>query len=216
MPRRWRVPSAVLLAVASAVAGCTATPPPPPDPVARGDEAAVVRQATAFIRDEMARHRIAGLSIALVDAERIVWAEGFGVADARTARPATAHTLYRMGSISKPVTAAAALRLMGEGRLALDAPVSDRLPGFEVRSAWSPVRPITLRDLLAHQSGLPRDHVAGMWPRHPPGTSADFRALVRERLADAEAGAPPGIAMAYSNLGYNVVGALIEAASGEA
>ena len=194
------------------LAGC-ATAPLPATPVPRGDAAAVQRQLSAFIAHELAAHKIAGLSIALVDDQRVVWAQGFGFADKSTGVPAGPDTLYRMGSISKLLTDTAAMQLVAEGRLALDAPVQQVLPWFRIGSAW-PDPSITLRGLMTHHTGLPRDLAGGMWLKATPKPDRDFRAALRT-LADEQLQAPPGLAFSYSNLGIDLVGAMVEAASGE-
>src|SRR4051794_7796092 len=79
---------------AGALLGC-ASSIQRPDPIARGDYDAVRSYATALIREEMDRAGVAGMSIALVDDQRIVWAEGFGYADRDGKIPASADTIYR-------------------------------------------------------------------------------------------------------------------------
>jgi CubicO group peptidase (beta-lactamase class C family) len=194
------------------LAGC-ATAPLPAEPVPRGDTAAVQRQLSAYIAHELAAGKIAGLSIALVDDQRVVWAQGFGFADKAAGTPAGPDTLYRMGSISKLFTNTAAMQLVAEGRLALDAPVQQVLPWFRIGSAW-PEPKITLRGLMTHHAGLPRDLAGGMWLKAAPTPERDFRAALRA-LADEQLHAPPGLAFSYSNLGLDLVGAMVEAASGE-
>lgn len=197
----------------SALLGSCGTAPPPAAAVARGDHAAVRAQLQAYVDAEVASAGIAGLSIALIDGSELLAAWGSGWADVAAKRPADAHTLYRMGSISKLFTDTAAMQLVAEGRLGLDAPVQQALPWFRLGGAPG-AAPITLRQLMSHHAGLPRDTAGGMWLTRAPGPDGDFRAMLRS-LATVPPDAPPGLAFAYSNVGLDVVGAMVEAASGE-
>lgn len=204
-----------MLALVLVQAGC-ASAPPAAEPVAQGDFNAVTGQLTRSIVHEMETLQIAGLSIALVDDQRVVWAQGFGWADVAARRPATADTLYRVGSVSKLFTDTAAMQLVAQGRLQLDAPIQQALPDWRIRSRWeasSAGTPITPRQLMSHHSGLPRDVLGGMWGT-PVG---DFRSMLAQ-LADPasmeEAAAPPGLAFGYSNVGLDLLGLAIERVSG--
>ena len=115
--------------------------------------AAAAAELDAFIAEQVADKRLPALSIALVDDERIVWANGFGFPDAAKKTPATADTIYRVGSVSKLFTDLAVMQLVEQGMLDLDAPVTKYLPDFKPRLKPDH-KPITLRQLMAHRSGL--------------------------------------------------------------
>ena len=146
-----------LIAIGSlllAAGGCQSLPPAAPETIAKGDYAAVVDYLAARIPYDMSASKVPGVSIAIVDDQRIVWSTGFGVADASRHRRATRDTLYRVGAISKVVTAAAVLRAADDGRLPLDAPAGDALPDWHVeprRNAmqWMGAEPYTARNLLS-------------------------------------------------------------------
>ena len=195
------------------VTACS-TKPPDALPVARDDIDGVQRQMESYIQHEMKRFKLAGLSIALVDDQKIIWARGFGWADAEAKVPAGPDTRYRVGSVSKMFTDTAAMQLVADGRLDLDAPVQKVLPWFSIGSAWPDAKPITLRQLMSHHSGLPRDMWAGFWVKEAPSPQHDFRAMLRT-LAETQVDAPPERMFGYSNVGLDVVGAMIEAASGQ-
>ncbi len=206
---------ALLLAgLAALVVGCAAPGPLPAEPVARDDIGAVRQQLSRYIHNELVSRPVAGLSIALVDDQRIAWAEGFGWADAPARQPATPTTLYRVGSISKLFTATAAMQFVARGSMDLDAPIAQTLPWFRIATAWPDAGPITLRHLLSHHAGLPRDRAGGMWLEQPPPPERDFRAMLRA-LSEDEADAPPGLAFAYSNVAIDIVGAMVETLAGE-
>ena len=109
----------------------------------------------------MKKNSVTGLSIALVDDQRIVWAEGFGYADQEKKIPATADTLYRVGSISKLFTDTAAMQLVEQGKLDIDQPLKKYIPNFSIKSRYPDTAEITPRQLMTHHSGLPRDRLKG-------------------------------------------------------
>jgi len=94
-----------------------------------------------FIEWHMENKDIPAVSIALVDDQEIVWARGFGYADPGDSTPATAHTVYRVGSVSKLFTDMAVMQLVERGELELDTPVTTYLPEFSPAS-WSCARHI--------------------------------------------------------------------------
>lgn len=136
-----------------AVGGCQGLPPAAPATIAKGDYAAVVNYLTERIPYEMGVSKVPGVSIAIVEDQRIVWSTGFGYADAARHRRATGDTLYRVGAISKIVTAAAVLRAADDGLLSLDQPAGDALAHWRAEprhnaAQWMNVAPFTARTLL--------------------------------------------------------------------
>jgi CubicO group peptidase (beta-lactamase class C family) len=200
-----RTPAATAVAL---LAACTTVPQPPVD-VPRGDYEAVRRHVEALIASDMREHQVTGLSVALVDDQRVVWAFGSGWADQAAQRPADADTVYRMGSISKLFTAAAALQLAEAGQLNLDAPIQQALPGFRIASRYD-AAPITPRQLMTHHAGLPRDVSYRMW-----GAATQPLQQRVAAVANESAQSPPGMQFAYSNVGFTVLGAAVEAVAGQ-
>ena len=200
---RW---TSVLLTVC--IAGCSSAPTRP-ESVGRGDYTKVEEYVSALIRHEMKKRDVTGLSIALVDDQRVVWAEGFGYADKAGNVPASAETIYRAGSISKVFTATAAMQLAERGRLDIDRPLDDYLPGFSIRTRFADSAPITPRSIMTHHSGLPSDHLKGMWTRAPEPFTR-----VADRLKDEYAANPPGDVFSYSNLGMTLLGDAIGKVAG--
>jgi len=154
-----------ILLLTVSIAGCSSAPTRP-ESVGRGDYAKVA-EFSALVRHEMKKRDVTGLSIALVDDQRVVWAEGFGYADKDGSVPASPETVYRAGSISKLFTATAAMQLAERGRLGIDRPLGDYLPGFSIRTRFTDAAPVTPRSIMAHHSGLPSDYLKGMWTRNP-------------------------------------------------
>jgi len=204
--RRDRIAGALLCL---ALAACAAAAPKRPDPMARGDYGYTKAYLSWQIRNDMEKHDVTGLSIALVDDQRVVWAEGFGYADERRGIRATPETVYRVGSISKILTATAAMQLAEAGRLDLDGPLQEVLPEFSIRSRFPHAGPVTPRGLLTHHSGLPSDRMKGMWSRNPEPFTEVANQLGEEYLAH-----PPGMVFSYSNLGMTLLGHAVATVAG--
>jgi serine beta-lactamase-like protein LACTB len=169
-----------------------------------------VEKLRAAVERERAAKGIPAVSVALVDDQRLVWAGGFGHADLAGTRPADAATAYRVGSVSKLFADVAAMRLVEQGKLDLDAPVSNYLPDF--KPAYRPGdNPVTLRLLMGHRAGLVREPPVGHYfdPTHPTlaATAASVNGLAPTY--------PPGTRTKYSNAGLGVVGRVVEVATGE-
>jgi CubicO group peptidase (beta-lactamase class C family) len=169
-------------------------------------------QLGAAIARFMAANSIPGVSVAVVENGALAWAAGFGSADLENAVPATAHTLYRLASISKPITATAALLLWQQGKLDLDAPVQKYCPAFPEKDT-----PITTRELLGHIAGI-RHYKSDSQDDPESGNTRHFANPIQAGLDffknDALV-AKPGSEFHYSTQGYTVVGCAMEGASGE-
>ncbi|KAI1691783.1 beta-lactamase domain-containing protein [Ditylenchus destructor] len=194
-------------------AASAAWPATAPPPIPKGDYSAIIRYLQKRIPVEMARQGTAGLSIALVNGQELIWAQGFGVADKTLGKPVTPNTAFRAGALSKLLTATAALQLVEQQRLDLDAPIQDTLREFYVRSRFhsdqaAADRDITLRRLLSHQSGLPSEHLRDVRNTFAMGQ-------MPMRISGVWLSTPPGTQVAYSNLGYALAGAAIERSSGK-
>jgi CubicO group peptidase (beta-lactamase class C family) len=113
----------------------------------------VVADLEDYIPERMRQDDIPGLSIALIRDGKRVWTEGFGIANTLSAEPVTPETVFEVGSIRKAIATYTALRLVEEGKLSLDAPLSEQLS-----EPWLPPSvygdQITLRHLVSHSSGL--------------------------------------------------------------
>jgi serine beta-lactamase-like protein LACTB, mitochondrial len=156
------------------------------------------------VRAEMARRAIPGLAAAVVQDGKVVWSGVFGLADLENRVPVTRRTVFRFASVSKPITAVAALRLVEDGRLALDQPARTLIP--ELPAALSA---ITVRHLLAHQSGIPHHQPPARdgLPHHARVSDA-FLARAAEPLLFE-----PGARFGYSTHAYSLLGWVMEAAS---
>ena len=191
------------------LSGC-ASAPPRPNNIGRGDYSTTQAYVTKLIQHELKKNSVEGLSIALVDDQRIVWAEGFGYADQGKNIPATADTLYRVGSISKLFTDTAAMQLEEQGKLDIDQPLKKYIPNFSIKSRYPGSAEITPRQLMTHHSGLPRDWQKGFMTTAGP---APFTDLV-EDIRDEYTAYPPNLIFSYSNLGISLLGVAIQNQTG--
>lgn len=172
--------------------------------------AAPPRGLDAAVTEMMRSAQVPGLSLAIVDRERLLYAAGFGFADLASETPATAATAYLWFSMSKLATATAALRLADEGRIDLDAPAGDYVDGLDAPGPRQP----TVRDLLRHTSGL-GNPLPIRWVHRAGSPTPDDGALLRRLLARRRAYRHPvGQAARYSNLGYLAAGEVMATAAG--
>ncbi len=167
----------------------------------------VADRLAQFISSEIEAKNIPAFSIALVDGDEIIWAKGFGFADPQTNVPATAETIYRVGSVSKLLNDVAVVQLVQQGRLDLDADIRRILPGFAPANPFN--RPVTLRQLMNHTSGLVREPPRGNYfdPTEPT------LAQTIESLNQTQLIYPPGHRTKYSNAAVSVAGYTVEKAS---
>ncbi|MCS6866191.1 MAG: serine hydrolase [Gemmataceae bacterium] len=163
-----------------------------------------------LIRHELDDKAIPAISIALVDDQKVVWAAGFGFQDRRRTIPATAETVYRVGSVSKLFTDLAVMQLMEEGKIDIDADIARYIPEF--RPAYQPgEKKITLRMLMAHRAGLIREPPVGNY-FDPSEPSLEKSVLSLNGIGLVY---PPESRTKYSNAGIGVVGFAVEKTQGE-
>jgi CubicO group peptidase (beta-lactamase class C family)/D-alanyl-D-alanine dipeptidase len=168
----------------------------------------VIQKLRMAIQYEVEQKDLPAFSMALVDGDQVVWAEGFGFQDPQRTVPASADTVYRVGSISKLFTDIAVMQLVEAGTLDLDAPVQDYLPEFQPHDPHG--RPITLRQLLSHRSGLVRESPVGNYfDPSEPTLDATIASLNDTSLVYA-----PETRTKYSNAAIAVVGGLVEKVAG--
>src|SRR5882672_8273136 len=151
------------------------------------------------------RNHIPGLAIAIVVEGKIRWQKAYGLADVENAVPAETSTVFRIASVTKPLTATAAMQLAEHGKLDLDAPVQKYAPSFPAKE-----QTITTRQLLGHLSGI-RNYKAGEGERT---THYDSLATALEIFKEDALVREPGTGFTYSTFGYTLLGVAIEGASG--
>lgn len=157
---------------------------------------------TSYIRE----HHVPGLSVAVIDRSHVIFTQGYGFADVENNVPSSADTIYRIASISKSVTATAAMKLVEAGKLDLDAPIQKYCPDFPQKPS-----PITTRELLAHQSGIRdyRNEEETINTRHYTSIKEALAQFANDPLEFE-----PGTKMQYTSYGYIVLGCVMEGAAG--
>src|SRR5712671_1028238 len=154
---------------------------------------------------------VPGVSVAIVENGQYEWGAGFGLADLENNVPASEHTLFRLASISKSLTATAAMQLWERGQLDLDAPVQKYCPSF-AQKPW----PITTREVLGHLAGI-RHYKSGSQDDPEVGNTKHFDDPIQGGLRFFENDpllSQPGTQFHYSTHGFTVVGCVMEGASG--
>jgi CubicO group peptidase (beta-lactamase class C family) len=176
-----------------------------------------------FIADMFEADRVPGISAAVVVGERLIWSGSYGFADVHREIAMSPDTLQNIGSISKTVTATAVMQLWEEGRFDLDDDVGDFLP-YRVRNPRFPDTPITFRQLLAHRSSI-NDGPAygesyacgdpavqlGVWIEQYLTPGGEYY-HPNDNFHSWKPGTvnPPPRPRAYSNVGFGVLGSLVE------
>jgi D-alanyl-D-alanine carboxypeptidase len=153
--------------------------------------------------------RLPGVAIGIVHDGQLLWGKGFGFADLEKRIPVDLDTRFRIASITKTFTAVAILQLRDQGKLRLDDPVSEYLDWFKLQ--FDGGQQITVRHLLTHTSGLPRDASVPHWTDGLFQSWEEVVSTTQERKPVL----PPEQSFGYSNLGYALLGGIIEGISGE-
>ncbi len=171
----------------------------------------------AHYREEIPRlmkeQGVPGISVAVVDDHGIVWSAGFGVTDTDDPDPVTPDTIFSVQSTSKAFTATAVLLAVEDGLVDLDTPITTYLPDFSVHSIFEdhPESRITLRYLLSHTAGFTHEAPVGNnWDLDADSFDAHIRSI-----SDTWLRFPVGSGYAYSNLGIDLAGYILEAVSGQ-
>ncbi|MGK5030367.1 serine hydrolase [Janthinobacterium sp. MDT1-19] len=159
-----------------------------------------------WVAQRMGAQRIPGVTVGFSQGE-VEWVKGYGYADLENRVPATARSSYRLASVTKPMTALAILQLVEQGKIDLDAPVQTYVPYFPLKAF-----PVTVRQLLGHLGGIDayRDSKAEQHFKEHKDTRQSIAVFEQFDLI-----AEPGTRFRYTSYGYNLLGAVIEGASGE-
>lgn len=227
--------AAVLGVIVLGATSCAGRPPAPtppaptPPPAASASPTAPVAPPTpdmpavsGLIEDAIAAHRLPGAVVVVGHGGRVVFERAYGVrklageqdldGSPGPAEPMTEDTVFDVASLTKPLaTATAVMQLSERGALSVDDPVQQHLPGFNPADDPQRAR-VTLRMLLTHTSGLPGDlDLRDPWGLARPDRSEGVRRALTTPLLSA-----PGETFRYSDIGFVLLGALIEAVTGQA
>ncbi|MGB0722863.1 MAG: serine hydrolase domain-containing protein [Gammaproteobacteria bacterium] len=207
--------------IAAALMALSATTLPASPFSITGPEVPQLEAFDRYMRSVMTKWRVPGGALAVVRKGRLVLARGYGVADRNTRIPVEPRSLFRIASVSKPITAVATLKLVEQGRLGLDDPILPFLigvPGIDAGRSDKRMSKITIRHLLQHSGGWASDISADPMFNHEAvnfgGGAPSCENVVRHTLRrplDFE----PGTRKAYSNFGYCLLGVIIEQLTGQ-
>jgi CubicO group peptidase (beta-lactamase class C family) len=174
---------------------------------------ATLAELEARIREVLDSTRTPGVSVAIVTRDSVVWTAGLGLADAATRRPATARTLFRIGSTSKAFVSIAVMMLVEQGRLGLDDPLRRHIPEIGFVNRWEDTDPVRVADALEHTMGFDD------WAMRDYASSDPAPLTLREGLdfnpASRVARWRPGTRVAYNNSGPPLAAYVVERITGE-
>ncbi|NIM20422.1 MAG: serine hydrolase [Candidatus Latescibacteria bacterium] len=182
-------------------------------PAARSGERFPGKELDSFIETFLEWYAIPGLSVAVVQNDSITYARSWGVENIDTRENVTTRTLFSTASVTKLFVATAVMQLVEKDLVALDAPVANYLPYFQMKDER--YKTITIRQMLSHTSGMPdteREEFYTSW-RHPEYDEDALERYVRS-LRDIPLANTPGEHSLYSNMAFDVLGDLIAKVSG--
>ena len=180
-----------------------------PLPSLRAQAPEWLAKVEAIVAARVAKPDAVGFSVGIAQHGKVLLAKGYGLAEAEHDVPATATTMFRIGSITKQFTAAAILRAVEQNKLALDDDLSKFVPDFPLQG-----KKVSIRQLLNHSSGIPSyTDIGPEWEKVQPLelSHAQLLALVAGKPFDFE----PGAEWRYNNTGYYLLGMVLEKVFGK-
>ncbi len=179
---------------------------------AKVDYSEALRLIDVWLEAQRDYERLPGMSAAIVENQDVIFARAYGLSDLEKKVKATPETIYSICSISKLFTSVVIMQLRDAGKLRLDDEVSDHLPWFNIKQQYPDSGSITIRSLLTHSSGLPRESDYPYWSK--PDFHFPTREQLKEKLAQQKTLYPPSTYFQYSNLGISLLGEIVAEISG--
>lgn len=164
----------------------------------------------AWIQSQLEYRKTPGMAVGIVFDQELIYAKGYGYADVENKTAVTPQTIFRIASITKTFTATALMQLRDQGRLQLDDPVDKYLPWFRIKNRYPESPRITIRHLLTHTSGLPRESAFPYWTDNKFPT----RTEMIQALEAQETVFPSETRLKYSNLAIALAGEVLVAITG--
>lgn len=156
--------------------------------------------------------RLPGIAVGIVTDQQLVWSRAYGMADVEHGAETRINTIYSICSISKLFTSVAIMQLRDAGKFDLDDCVEELLPWFNIEQQFPGDGPVTVRSLLTHSSGLPRESAYPYWG--DPENSFPSVDELRGKLGSQKTLYPPSTYFQYSNLGMSLLGEIVAEVSG--
>lgn len=204
--------AAMLALVANPIVAAAQSMPPRPSQSAT-EQAEALRLADAWLDSIQVYQHIPAISAGVVADEQLIWSKGYGTIDTAHRVAASPQTIYSICSISKLFTSVALMQLYEADKVRLDAPITTYLPWATLKPIGTDSGPITLRAVLSHAAGLPREADFPYWS--PPNFTFPTRDQLRDRIGQQLPYYPASRYYQYSNLGLTLVGETVEAVSGQ-
>jgi CubicO group peptidase (beta-lactamase class C family) len=176
----------------------------------KGDFPGAVGFLDSIIRSNLEKQRIPGAAVALVQDGKVIFSRCYGYADTQKKVPITEDTYFMVGSLTKSFTALAVLKLIEHGKIDLHADIKTYIPDFSIKNLYGGETLITVNHLLTHTSGLMIDYYV-----HLTGGKKQSDADLLSQLGKEYLCFKPGSASKYSNIGYRLLGMMIEQVTGE-
>ena len=183
--------------------------PTKPVSITRGDYTYTIEYSKYRISQVMKQKHLPSFAVVLIDDQNIIWQETFGLSNIEKNQPAELDTVYRVWSVAKALTAIETMRLVEDGLVDLDTPITNYIPNFAIQSRFPDSGPITIRSILMHRSGLPRNACDRVDLN--PNVLGD---LVTS-LHNCYQTYPVGYRYHYSNIGFDLLGYLVEEMRGQ-
>lgn len=173
----------------------------------KNSEAAIIQEVDKIISEDLPNER--SLSGVIVKGGKVIWSKAYGVADLKTQLADTA-TIYRIGSISKPVTAFLMMLLAQDSIIKLDDPVELYFPEIKKLKGYPDSNKITFKQLATHTSGLQREPAL---PNAASGPIEEWENKILESIPTTSFESQPGEKFSYSNIGYGILGLALSKAA---
>ena len=181
------------------------TQPQKPKQIKKGDYTYFKNYMNWFINEKMEEQNIVGLSVALVDDQKIIWQKGFGYANKEKGIKASKDTIYRAGSLTKTFNAMAVMKLAQENKMDIDKPLKMYLPEFSIKSRFGSTDTITPRNIMTHHSGMPSNWIDKMYTKNPISYKKHVELIKNEYVSY-----PVNTVFSYSNIAITLLGHAVE------
>ncbi|MBY8999621.1 MAG: beta-lactamase family protein [Candidatus Heimdallarchaeota archaeon] len=202
----------ILLSILSTTLVVIPYPPMKPVKIPIDDYTYAIEYTKYQLNKLQKKHNLPSYGVSLINGNETIYQNAVGMSNIESGVEANLQTVFRAGSISKVFTAVEIMRLYEEGLVDLDAPIETYLPDFSINSRFNDSDPITIRNILAHRSGLPRNGNIPLWAWD--NETYILRDLVAS-LEESYVAFPANYRFKYSNIGYNILGRIIEVVRGE-
>jgi beta-lactamase class C len=173
-----------------------------------GDAAGAARDFNAWLDQTESSGQVAGLAVAIVQGDKVLLQRGIGYADARAEAPVTPDTVFRLASLSKAFSSAAAALLIKDGAFSWDTRITSVVPSFELSDA-NESNKLTVRDILSQRAGLPHNTYDRQIEANLPYP------VLLDKLKEVPMTCGVGECYGYQNITYSLIGDVIEAKTGD-